>query len=193
MSIESQGDDLRRAASELLCLRCQGGERAAWQELVAIWEHPLFYYLKRMSRSDDEALHALQETWVRVFTSLPQLKDPARLAPWLYTIARRALISCIHELRDERQAHSDVEEEVDLGRDPVGEFDDAELVHWGLEKLPLPQRELLVLAFMKDLSMLEIANVLDVPVGTVKSRLNKARADLRAVLQRTENSNDTEI
>lgn len=189
MSTPSASNDPRKNARELLCMRCQRGDRKAWEELVAHWERPLFYYVRRMARSEEDALQILQDTWLRVFSSLPSLTDPARLAAWLYTITRRVVLRYIGEFGDERLAQADVSAQQDMRRDSGGEVDEeAEAVHWGLAQLAPVQREVLVLFYLEDLSLTEMAEVLAIPVGTVKSRLNKARGELKAVLERTENT-----
>jgi RNA polymerase sigma factor (sigma-70 family) len=184
-------DDPRGAARELLVLRCRRGERAAWEELVAIWERPLLYYLRRMARSEGEAVAWLQDTWVRVFTSLGTLSDPARLAAWLYMIARRVALRNLGAIAEARGDEIDVHDGADPGRDTLRELEDAEAVHWGLDRLAPAQREVLVLFFLEDLSLREIAEVLGIPVGTVKSRLHTARGELRSLLEHTEDRHGT--
>ena len=174
--------DLER---ELLALACRRGDRAAWEQLVAEFERPLFYYVRRMVRGSDEAWVVLQETWVRVFSSLGSLDDPRRLAPWLYAIARRALRQHVAELANERGVPADLEGEAD----PPARVEvdhDPELIHAGLAELPLAQRDVLVLFFLEDLSLHSIAEVLEIPVGTVKSRLYHARRALERILSRRE-------
>lgn len=183
--------DSRQAERELIVLRCRRGDRAAWEELVASWERPLFYYLRRMARSEGEAVAWLQDTWVRVFTSLGTLSDPQRLAPWLYTLARRVAQRHLVELAVARVDELDADGAPDPGRDTQRELEDAEAVHWGLGRLAPVQREVLVLFFLEDLSLREIAEVLEIPVGTVKSRLHKARNELRALLERTERPHES--
>jgi len=166
-------------AQELLWLRCRRGDRTAWEELVATWERPLFYYVRQMTRSEERALQALQETWVQVFTSLGSLTDPARLAPWLYTIARRTAFRSLGRQRDEPVESAQADP---LVPDLAESEHDAEAVHLGLSKIAAPLREVLTLFFLEDLSIAEIAQVLGIPAGTVKSRLHTARASLRRVL-----------
>ncbi len=191
--------DAEAAARELLCLRCRRGDRAAWDELVRTWERPLYYYLRRMTRSEDEALGVLQDAWVQVFSSLPRLTDPSRLAAWLYTIARRAFLQQLTrrssappraEQAPETNDDTSALDDSPSGRESTAfsEFENAEAVHWGLEQLVEREREVLVLFFLQDLSLREMASVLDIPIGTVKSRLSKARSDLRTILERTETS-----
>lgn len=170
---------------ELLVTRCQQRDPAAWDELVQRWNHRLLYYLRRLIDDEQEAASALQDVWLHVLRSLHALRDGARLAPWLYTIARRCAMT--HFRRDyarrEQQAPEAETVESDEG-DALWLFDNAELVHFGLGKLGLAEREVLTLYFLEDLTLAEIAGLLGIPVGTVKSRLFKARGDLRRILER---------
>jgi RNA polymerase sigma factor (sigma-70 family) len=75
---------------------------------------------------------------------------------------------------DSHEPTSDRDEQLDV--------DNAELIHFGLGRLNLPEREILTLYFLDDLAVAEIAAVLEIPAGTVKSRLSKARSSLRRVL-----------
>ncbi len=177
--------DPKSLERELLALRCRRGERAAWEELVGAFERPLFYYVRRMVRGSDEAWVVLQETWVRVFSSLATLEDPARLAPWLYAVARNTLKQHVAELANERQVPTDLADVQDPLTLDSAEHD-PERVHAALAELPLLQREVIVLFFLDDLSLQAIAEVLNVPVGTVKSRLHHARRSLHEILSRIE-------
>jgi len=77
---------------ELLVVRCQLGERAAFTELVARWHAPVWTFVRRML--DEQRAHDVtQEIWVAVLRGLPRLADPGRFAPWLFTIARRAVLN----------------------------------------------------------------------------------------------------
>lgn len=116
-------------------------------------------------RADD----VTQEVWVAVLRGLPRLKEPARFAPWLFTIARRAVAD---RLRAEyaRSAVTEPEE-----RDPIElAVDRADLVA-ALAELPVREREVLVLFYLEDFSVDDCAAICGVPPGTVKSRLNRAR------------------
>lgn len=168
-----------------LCLRCQGGERAAWEELVVEFERPLLYYLRRLGASEADGLQILQDTWIEVLGSLASLSDPLRLAPWLYTVTRRVAFRSLR-----RPAPEPVGDALPDAPDPHAPFeaalDDAAAVHWGLARLPDLQREALTLFFLRDLSLADMADVLDVPVGTVKSRLHHARRALADILHHAE-------
>lgn len=176
----------REIFDELLVIRCQQRDVAAWDELVQRWSDRLFYYLRRLIDDEQDATNALQDVWLHAIRGIPSLKDGSRLAPWLYTIARRTAMTHY------RQSYSQLEEsgpevianEFDDAPDQEIHLENAELVHFGLRQLGLPEREVLTLFFLEDLTIKEIAELLGIPVGTVKSRLFKARQDLRSILER---------
>lgn len=175
---------------ELLVTRCRRHDAAAWNELVDRYHGRLLYYLRRLVDDEDRAGNLLQDVWLHVLRGIWTLRDGTRLAPWLYTIARRRAMT---DFRDEygRLEETQPESTVDLGEQPVdrqAQFDNAELVHFGLSRIGLSEREVLTLHFLEDLSLAEMGEILGIPVGTVKSRLFKARRDLRAVLEREENA-----
>lgn len=178
MSSESE-----RIRDELLAIRCQRGEPAALAELVRVWERRLFFYVRRMLTDEHEAWQVLQEVWVAVLSRIDGLREPKSLARWLYAITRNTLMSHLRGRYAARQRFEPEAPEPVDDDDPQGRFTDAEQVHAGLARLPLVDREVLTLFFLEDLSVAEVAEVLEIPPGTVKSRLFKARRALRAVLE----------
>jgi RNA polymerase sigma factor (sigma-70 family) len=167
---------------ELLAVRCQMGERQALDALVARWHLPLWKYARRLTGSDDAAADAVQEVWLRVLRGLPTLREPARLRPWVFGIARRVLMD---RLRVQYSAPSiadmDVEE---LGAhvDADGAPGDLDELKSELESMPVVERDVLVLFYLDELSLAELADVLAIPIGTAKSRLFRARRMLRTRL-----------
>jgi RNA polymerase sigma factor (sigma-70 family) len=169
--------------NELLVCRCRAGNCSAWEELVEHWDRRLFYYIRRLVEDEQEAWQVLQEVWLKVLRRLDLLQDPRRLAPWLYSITRNTALSHLRQ-HYRRQALEKDHESCDCAApDETFRFDNAEQVHWGLGRLKLDQREVLTLYFMRDLSVSEIAQVLSVPEGTVKSRLYYAKRALREILE----------
>ncbi|MEU8202889.1 sigma-70 family RNA polymerase sigma factor [Streptosporangium sp. NPDC049046] len=163
---------------ELLVVRCRLGEREAFAELVRAWHDPVWNYVRRMlgpSRADDVA----QEVWVAVVRGLPRLKEPGRFAPWLFTIARRAVAD---RLREEYARPEIPLEEERASADPADALVESADLLAGLAGLPVREREVLVLFYLQDLSLEDCAQVCAVPVGTVKSRLSRARRMLREQL-----------
>lgn len=169
--------------NELLVLRCCRGQKEALDELVRTWGPPLFYYIHRLIEDEQEAWSVLQETWVKVLQGIGKLREPRKLPFWLYSIARKTALS---HLRADRSKKAIIQRAEFASNAEDCEtnctFDDAEQVHYGLGRISLHHREVLTLFFLQDLSIEEIAGVLEIPVGTVKSRLYHARRALKTVL-----------
>lgn len=170
---------------ELLVLRCKRGENAALEELIHNWERRLFYYVRRLVDNEQDAWDILQEIWLKVIGCIKSLKEPRSLPAWLYRIARNTAMSHFRAQNKTSVLLSDNENTsyVEENNEHL-HFEDAQQVHYGLSRISLPHREILTLYFLQDLSLEEIAEVLEVPLGTVKSRLHYAKSTLRAVLEK---------
>jgi len=155
-------------------VRAQVGDREAVAELVRGWHEPVWGYVRQMLAREDLADDVSQEVWLAVVRGLPRLKEPERFAAWLFTIARR---SVVNHLR--RRYAGQPRVEVDEEPDPADHVVDRIYVRRLLGGVPVMEREVLVLFHLEDLSLEECAEVLGVPVGTVKSRLYRARRLLR--------------
>ncbi|MFV2197683.1 RNA polymerase sigma factor [Nocardiopsis sp. LOL_012] len=173
------GDERRDG---LLVVRCQLGEREAFRELVERWHAPLWRYLRSVADSSDLADDLAQEAWVAVLRGLPRLRRPERFAPWLFTIARRAVTDHLRRAYRDPRTLAEEPEDVAAGDDPFGGVLTAMQVEAGLSGLPPLEREVLVLFHLQDLPLADCAEILGVPPGTVKSRLHRARRMLRGVL-----------
>jgi len=178
--------EINEVQIELLLLRLRRGDRQAFREIVTLWERRLFYFLRRLSGDESQAWDLLQQTWLKALRGIGSVREPRRLNAWLYTVARRAAADRIRELAADRLRHSDETELDGLTDDSTGfeQLENAALVHYGLDKLPLAQREVLTLFFLEDFSLAEVAEILQLPIDTVKSRLHRAKAALREIIQR---------
>ncbi|MFC4534336.1 RNA polymerase sigma factor [Sphaerisporangium dianthi] len=166
-------------SDELLVVRCQLGEREAFAELVRAWHGAIERYVRRMLAGPDDDV--AQEIWLAVFKGLPGLRSPDRFAPWLFTIARRAVTN---RLRD-AYAQPEPEPMDDLpGPDEAEDVVDRETLGGALAALPVREREVLLLFYLEDLPLDACAQICGVPVGTVKSRLHRARRSLQEELVR---------
>jgi RNA polymerase sigma-70 factor (ECF subfamily) len=176
---------------ELLVLRCRQRQKEALEELVRTWDRPLLYYIRRLVEDEHESLQILQQTWVKVLQGLGRLREPRKLPMWLYSIARKTALSHLRSRYSEQalfRRDAEVPEIEDDNAEPS--CDDAEQVHHGLSRISLIHREVLTLFFLQDLSLEEIASVLEIPVGTVKSRLHHAKRALKAILEQEESSHE---
>ena len=167
---------------ELLAVRCQLGEPAAFDELIARWHAPLWSFVRRLVGDDDAAREIFQDVWVRVIRGIPQLRDGSKLRAWLFGIARRTLMD---RLRQEYAQSPTVDVDVDeIAADGSTGEDAEELqeLERALALLPIVEREVLTLFYLQELSLNEVAEALKVPVGTIKSRLFRAKRLLRQAM-----------
>jgi RNA polymerase sigma factor (sigma-70 family) len=174
---------------ELLAIKCQLGELDAFDELVAQWHGPLWQYIRRMVDENEMADELLQDTWLRILRGIVNLREPSSLVAWMFGIAHRVLMNRFREKY--RQSRFIEESTCELPTsDPSAErIDLQDEVRDMLQKLkclPLHQRELLTLYYLENLSIDQLAQVLDIPAGTVKSRLYSARNMLRQQIQDSE-------
>lgn len=171
---------------ELLAVRCQRGDRAAWDELVLSLEGRLLYFVRRLVRDEADAFDVIQKTWMRAITGIGSLDEPRKLVPWLYRIARNVAYTHARLRTATHESLGDETAEIPDASDEQTEFENAERVHAGLETLTLAHREILALAFLEDMSLEDVAVVLGIPVGTVKSRLHYAKRALKSAIERGE-------
>jgi RNA polymerase sigma factor (sigma-70 family) len=173
-------DTLSRAREdEWLVVRCQLGERQAFDELIARWHEPLWKYVRRVTGDDHAAHDIVQDLWLRVLRGIHRLRDGSKLRAWLFGIARHALMD---RWRDKYAAPAAAEvdmADIAAAESDAGREEEIALMEHELTQLPLIEREVLTLFYLQELSLAEVSEVLGVPVGTVKSRLFRARQLLR--------------
>ena len=173
--------------NQLLVLRCQQGNKKAFEELIELWEEKLLYYIRRLVGNEEDAWQILQQVWMIVFHSITKIRENKKFPAWIYGIARNLALNHLRDRYSECSFLKEYEEYRDAGtvqkEDCIEVFENAEQVHYGMSKLSLPYREVLTLYFFQDLCLEEIAEVLQTPVGTVKSRLYYAKRNLRNVIE----------
>lgn len=179
MSTESSPDP---RADELLAIRCQLGERNAFDELITRWHEPIWRYLRRLTNSDDAAADLAQETWLRVLRGIASLRAPDSLRPWLFGIARRVAMDRLRRLYTRAEDGDAALQDLPAHESDVSLDDDLAALDAGVAALPMREREILALFYLRELTIEQIATLLDVPAGTVKSRLFRARKLLRTEL-----------
>jgi RNA polymerase sigma-70 factor (ECF subfamily) len=178
-------DVVERVYRSLLVVRCQAGDCAAFEELIALYQQPLHYFLGKMVGNLHAADDLVQDVWLEVFRGIAKLAEPRAFPAWLYRIARHR---ALRDLRKRRPLAASLE-----GLDLAGDSDaeeafsaaDAEQVHAGLDQLAPEHREVLLLRFIEDMSYEDIAKVTGYPLGTVRSRIHYGKRALRRVMERT--------
>lgn len=166
-------------------LQAQSGSRAALDELFKSVQEPLFRYIVTLVNDRHLAEDVLQEVFIRIYRKLRWLREPQAFRAWSYQIATR---EAFRYLKKERSWTDQVRDEGVLNVMPVAEpVYSPELVQQLPElvgDLSPASRAVIVLFYLHELSLVETAVVLDIPVGTVKSRLAYGLESLRRRLER---------
>src|SRR5881296_646543 len=169
--------------------RVRAGEPRAFEELVTAYQHRVFGVALRMLGSCAEAEELAQEVFLRVHRAIAEFRGDAKLSTWLYAIASRL---CLNRLASgERRAVREGEETLtrlaSSHAGPADELERSELeaaLHRAIAELPEERRIVVVLRDLEGLAYEEIAAALELELGTVRSRLHRARMDLREKLER---------
>ena len=171
-----------RIQYEWMALRCQAGDAGAFEDLIAVMERPLLYYATSLTGNPDSALDVLQEVWIRAFRGIRKLKDPGSLRSWLYSITHGIAVDRIRKNYSREQAERVQFEDFQEAEEPSFAEEDAAAVHQAIGEIGLKHREVLVLHFLEDLSVAEIATVVGCSEGTVKSRIHYAKRAMKEIL-----------
>ncbi len=186
----------------LLVRRCVGGDAAAWEEIVQRYHRRIYNVCYRFAGDSENAQDLTQEVFIKMYRTL-ETYDAGKGAfmTWVTTITRNLLVDHFRKSKGDRitdsldstgaereDAQPLSEQIADRGLPPdaVVQLREArEMVHCALQKLSPELREAVILRDLQDLDYREIATALRVPEGTVKSRINRGRAELARLLQRT--------
>jgi RNA polymerase sigma-70 factor (ECF subfamily) len=167
--------------------RCLAGDERAYRELVERYRRPVFSLALRMVRQAEDAEDIVQETFVRMFRALDRYDTGRPFTSWLFTIASRL---CIDHIRRRRVTPISLVQTGESGDEVTIEVEDTgprpeETAQFGeeerkvqslIDSLPPHYRIVVLLRHQQDLSYEEIASVLELPLGTVKARIHRARA-----------------
>jgi RNA polymerase sigma-70 factor (ECF subfamily) len=178
-------DDPERLHERVLVLRTQTGDRAAYHELVDLYQDRLTYYVQRLVQDWHLSRDILQQVWLEVFRKVGKLQSPGAFRVWLYRVAHDQVVTHFRRQRvlfDAREQLSSNVSETDSGND-LDLLENAELVHFALNKLSIVHREVMALRFLEEMDVKEIARVMECSEGTAKSRLHYAKSAMRQIIE----------
>ncbi len=185
--------DLNRDLDQQLVERCLAGEEYAWEDLVKAHTRRVYAICYRFTGSDHSAQDLTQDVFLRLFKSLKSYRlGEGSFAVWLSRLTRNLLIDHYRRTKLDRVTDS-IEGQLPMLEEKTGGQTRAdgilagreasEVLQSGLQKLSPELREAVILRDLEEMEYKEIAQVLSVPEGTVKSRLNRGRAELARVLR----------
>ena len=165
--------------------QARAGEPAAWDALFRRYQLPLYVYVFELVRDEQVGLDLVQETFIAAVRHIGGLRDYAKFGGWLFGIAHQ---KCVQHWRKRRETLLDktpeLPDEFEAGPDDlfIRREQEAEFMNL-LEQLPPLQRSVLLLHFVEDFPLEEIARITETQLGTVKSRLHYAKKSLRKLLE----------
>jgi RNA polymerase sigma factor (sigma-70 family) len=164
-----------------LVARCRAGDHEAWNELVERFSRYVYAIaVQAFKLPEHDAEDVFQEVFARAYEHLPKLRDDNAIRPWLAQLARRL---CIDRLRAGAQEQPEDDVEPLDAEDTIARLDDALAVHDALAILPDGCQEILDRFFARDESYRTISDALDVPAGTIASRISRCLARLRVEME----------
>ena len=177
-------------SEQLPVQQARDGKPEAWDILFRRYQLPLYVYVFELVHDEQASLDLVQETFIAAARHIGSLRDDDKFGSWLFGIAHQ---KCVQRWRKQGR------EEILFGEipEPPDEFEnrpdellirqeqEAEFMNL-LNQLPLPRRSVLLLHFVEDFSLDEIARIMETPPGTVKSRMHHAKRALRKLLEQNE-------
>lgn len=170
-------DELSNIENQLLVMDAQDGDAAAMEKLVIRWQKILWLHAFRLTSDRQVAWDITQQSWVGIIRGLNKLHDPAHFKAWAYRITTNKAIDWLK--KSKAATLISIEEIKELQSEYKEDLGVAEL----LEKLDLPHKVILSLYYFEQLSVSEISVAMDIPAGTVKSRLYNARKKFKTLWQ----------
>lgn len=172
--------------NELLVMQAQRGDSAAMQQLVRRWHPRLIRHARSITERHDVAADVVQDGWIAIFRGLHRLKDPATFRSWAYRIVHHKAVDWIRSQTRQRKVKQDVGEQMDAVSSPAmnEEVTDIEKLRAAIKQLTSEQQLLLQMFYDNGLSLNEVAEVLQVPKGTLKFRLFSLRKQLKELIER---------
>ncbi|MBV8072542.1 MAG: RNA polymerase sigma factor [Acidobacteriaceae bacterium] len=179
----------------ILVERCVAGEQGAWDEMVKSYTKRVYAICFRFTGSDAEAQDLTQEVFVRIFRTLGTFRaGEGSFTVWLTRLTRNLLIDHYRRTKNDRATDA-LEDKLPVLEEKTAQIsrtdgmlagrEAGELLQAALTKLSPELREAVILRDLHEMEYREIARVLNIPEGTVKSRLNRGRAELARILKRS--------
>jgi len=183
---------------DTLLERCRRGDELAWEALVRRFQARVFGVALHYLRDRDEARDAAQDAFIKVYRGLGSLQEGQAFVPWLLRLARNCAVDRLRRLRVRQPAVAVPAEQAAEVADSAPSLEEAllgdarrALVYRALGALSETNREMILLKDIQQMKLEEIAGLLALPLGTVKSRTSRARVELARAVRRIDPSYGT--
>jgi RNA polymerase sigma-70 factor, ECF subfamily len=167
---------------EALTIRAMKGSAEALDQLLSRWQKRLWGYLHGQCRDEQVAWDLLQETCLSLAAGINKLKEPAAFPQWAFRLAHRRYVDWVR--KDARTAELKAQAAEQVRGNGSGSKDDLARLRSAIEQLEPPDRAVITLTYVEGFSYDEIADSLELPVGTVKSRIHYAKQRIREIIEK---------
>lgn len=173
---------MNQAEQDLLVLAAQRGNQQAFGLLFKLLHKPLISFAIKLSEDKELACDAVQDSWIKASRNIRRLKDPRAFKSWIYRLVRWRTLDLLRvKTRDSARLEPIDENTISARRSDRSE--NRSEIGSLISKLPATEKEIIHLFYLNEMTIAEISVVLEIPAGTVKSRLNRARNLLRKKYQ----------
>ena len=170
----------------LLVMECQAGKNSAFNLLVKRWHAKLCKQAYWYTRDKEQAKDIAQESWGVILNKIQFLKDPNSFGSWAMRIVTNRSLDWLRKRKRERKGEQTNYDEPALSPDNqelIATAHGGEMISEVIKRLPLKQQQVLNLFYLEEFSLKQISEILDISVGTVKSRLFTARETLKSIIK----------
>jgi RNA polymerase sigma-70 factor (ECF subfamily) len=181
LTVQTMDERKRQLYTEYLVIRSQQGQKDAFELLVEMWQKPLWNFAYRYTGDESITWDMVQETWTAAIKGMDKLERPSLFVSWMFRILTN---KCIDHIRKKQTEQQTLRQVTTVQREPE-ELEGIELLPAAIEKLSNEQRTLLSLRFGQNMETGQIAAILNVAEGTVRSRLHRTLTQLRKIMGET--------
>lgn len=168
---------------ELLVVKCQQGDSRAFDELVARWQKRLWCYARRMTGSETAAWDIVQETWYGIIKGIRKLEDVSVFPRWAFRITNNKCTDWLRKQQRQRRLNNELAKQTkNESNKKQNSNEKTESLRAAIEKLSPDRRALLTLRYHEGFDLGQIAEILSIPEGTIKSRLHRTLEKLRQIV-----------
>ena len=159
-----------------LLIRAQEGCPQATERLIELYQDSIYSMAVSFSKNKHQAEDLAQEAWIKILRGLPKFRHGSKFSTWLYRVTMNTFLNANRAVKREQEVLGQLSPEI--GEDETGSLETAMDVQSAVRELPSEFRSVILLRYIADLSYKEIASILDLPLGTVQSRLKRGLGKL---------------
>jgi len=171
---------------EILVIRCKQGEKQAFEELVDRWQRRLWNYAFAVIGCEADAWDIVQEAWLGIIKGINKIEDVAVFPQWAFRITNNKCADALRKQQQQSRLNNHLAEQRQ-SEDRKQKNEKLEFLSQAVERLSPDRRALLVLRYREGFDIGQIAEILGVPEGTVKSRISRTLDELRMMVEQNKN------